>query len=85
MSVMAVVQFGLAMIPLWSLASAALISGITSGTESSIRNALELSMTTQPALAARGANSFEMPPPALNRAMSIPLNESFVSSSTAIS
>src|SRR6266545_6331430 len=85
MSVMAVVQFGLAIMPLCHFTSAALISGITSGTESSMRNALELSMTTQPARAARGANSFEMLPPALNNARSMPLNDSFVSSSTAIS
>ena len=50
-----------------------------------MRNALELSTTTQPALAAMGANSFEMLPPALNSAMSMPLNESFVSSVTAMS
>ena len=60
-------------------------SGTTSGTESSCRNAEELSTTTQPAAAATGANSFEMEPPALNRAMSIPLNESFVSSCTVTS
>ena len=85
MSVMAVVQFGLAMMPLCHFTSSALISGITSGTASSCRNALELSTTTQPALAAMGANSFEMLPPALNSAMSMPLNESFVSSLTAMS
>jgi hypothetical protein len=59
--------------------------GTTSGTASSMRNALELSTTTQPALAAMGANSFEMPPPALNSAMSMPANESFVSSLTVMS
>ena len=80
MSVMAVVQFGLAMMPLCCFTSAALISGTTSGTLSSMRNALELSTTTQPALAAMGANSLEMLPPALNSAMSMPANESFVSS-----
>src|SRR6266699_4774588 len=85
MRVMAVVQFGLAMIPACNFMSAALISGITSGTESSMRNALELSMTAQPALAAKGANSFEMPPPALNNAMSMPWNESLPSSLIAIS
>ena len=37
-----------------------------------MRKALELSTTTQPALAAMGANSLEMPPPALNSAMSMP-------------
>ena len=84
-SVMAVVQFGLAMMPLCHFTSAALISGTTSGTLSSMRNALELSTTTQPALAAMGANSFEMLPPALNSAMSMPANESFVSSVTVMS
>ena len=80
MSVMAVVQFGLAMMPLCDFTSEALISGTTSGTSGSMRNALELSTTTQPALAAMGANSLEMAPPALNSAMSMPLNDSFVSS-----
>src|SRR5690349_2809928 len=84
-SVMAVVQFGLAMMPLCDFTSEALISGTTSGTDASMRKALELSITTQPALAAMGANSFEMPPPALNSAMSMPLNESFVNSLTAMS
>jgi hypothetical protein len=63
----------------------ALISGIDERHVSSCRNALELSTTTQPALAAIGANSFEMLPPALNSAMSIPANESFVNSLTVIS
>jgi hypothetical protein len=40
-----------------------------------MRNALELSTTTQPALAAMGANSLEIAPPALKSAMSIPANE----------
>jgi hypothetical protein len=80
--VIAVVQFGLAMIPLCSFTSSLLISGITNGTSGSMRNALELSMTTQPSFAAKGANSFEMLPPALNRATSIPAKLSFVSSFT---
>src|SRR5215469_7621134 len=84
-NVIAVVQFGLAIMPLCHFTSEALISGTTSGTLSSWRNALELSTTTQPALAAMGANSFEMLPPALNSAMSMPANESFVSSVTVIS
>ena len=45
-----------------------------------MRNALELSTTTQPAWAAMGAYSFEMLPPALNSAMSMPPKESFFSS-----
>src|SRR5208282_4193942 len=83
MSVMAVVQLGLAMIPLCQAMSAALISGTTSGTASSMRKALELSTTTQPALTARGANCLEMPAPALKRAMSTPWNEAAVNSRTA--
>src|ERR1017187_9136181 len=82
---MAVVQFGLAIMSLCHLMSEALISGMTRGTFSSIRKALELSMTTHPAWAAMGANSFEMLPPALNSAMSMPAKESFFSSVTAMS
>ena len=82
---MAVVQFGFAMMPLCCFTSAAFTSGTTSGTFSSMRNALELSTTTQPALAAMGANAFEMLPPALNSAMSTPAKESSVSSVTATS
>ena len=48
MSVMAVVQFGLAMMPLCHFTSEALISGTTSGTLLSMRKALELSTTTAP-------------------------------------
>ena len=68
-----------------SRAASGLISGTTSGTSSSMRKADELSMTTQPAAAAEGANSFEIPPPAEKRAMSIPAKESWVSSFTSIS
>ena len=85
MRVMAVVQFGLAMMPLCHFTSEALISGTTSGTFSSMRKALELSTTTQPAWTAMGAYSFEMLPPALNSAMSMPAKESFVSSATVFS
>ena len=85
MSVIAVVQFGFAMMPRWFFTSAALISGTTSGTVGSMRNALELSITTQPAFAAMGANSFEMLPPALKSAMSMPAKESLVSSVTVTS
>ena len=81
-----VVQFGLAMIPFGHLAtSPGLISGTTSGTSGSIRNAEELSITTAPAAAAAGANSSEMPPPALKRARSMPEKESGLSSFTACS
>ncbi len=44
MSITVVVQFGFAMIPRWSLTSSALISGMTSGTCGSIRNAEDLSI-----------------------------------------
>ena len=47
-----------------------------------MRKALELSTTTQPALAAMGANSREIEPPALNSAMSVPAKLSRVSSLT---
>ena len=42
-------------------------------------------MTTAPAAAAEGPNSSEIPPPALNSAMSMPAKESWVSSCTVIS
>ena len=56
----------------------------TSGTPSSMRNAEELSTTTAPAATACGANSREIPPPALKSAISTPVKESGVSSFTAI-
>jgi hypothetical protein len=49
-----VVQFGFAMMPLGA-AACGLTSLTTSGTSGSIRHALELSMTTAPASAKRGA------------------------------
>src|SRR5665811_1588350 len=67
-----VVQFGFAMIPLWSRAAASLTPTTTSGTDGSIRNAEELSTTTAPASANAGANSREREPPAENSATSIP-------------
>src|SRR5438105_14123134 len=81
---MIVEQFGLAIIPLWPAIAAALISGITSGTFGSIRNAEELSITTAPAFTAIGANFREMPEPAENSAISTPSNEVSVSSSITI-
>src|SRR6185437_5348061 len=45
---MIVEQLGLAMIPLCCLTASGLISGTTSGTPASIRNAEELSTTTAP-------------------------------------
>ena len=50
-----------------------------------MRQALELSTTTQPALAAAGANFSEVPPPAENRAMSTPSKLSSVRTSTVSS
>ena len=78
-------QFGFAIIPLWLRASLGFISGTTRGTPSSILKAEELSITTAPALAAALPNSFEIFPPALKRAISIPSNELFVSSCMTIS
>ena len=72
-------QFGQAIIPRWSLSRCALISGTTSGTAGSIRNALDLSITIAPALTAIGANSRDCWAPAENSAKSTPLNEPAVS------
>src|ERR1017187_933849 len=52
------------------------------GTEGSMRNAEELSMTKTPCLAAIGANFLEIDPPALKNAMSTPLKLFSVNSST---
>ena len=48
-----------------------------------MRQALELSITTHPSLAAQGANVSLVPPPAENSAISKPLNESSFNSSTS--
>ena len=74
-------QFGFAMIPLCFKISSGLTSGTTSGTSGSIRNALELSITIAPRLAASGANVLEIEPPA-NKAISIPSKDSGLASST---
>jgi hypothetical protein len=78
-------QLGTAMMPLCSRMRRALISGITSGTSASIRNAEELSMTTAPAFAAVGENLRETELPAENSARSTPAKEPSVSSSMTIS
>src|SRR5271154_5143141 len=70
-----VVQFGHATIPLCRRAAAPFISGTTSGTSGSIRNALDLSTTIAPALTAIGANSRDWSAPAENSAISMPWNE----------
>ena len=68
-----VVQFGLAMMPFGRSASACgLTSATTSGTCGSIRNADELSITTAPASATRGASSLAVPLPAEKSTMSSP-------------
>ena len=68
-----VVQFGLAMMPLGgSIASSGFTSETTSGTSGSIRQATELSTTTAPAAATRGAVASEAVLPLENRAMSSP-------------
>ena len=68
------------MSPLFEWVASGFISGIISGTSGSILKADELSITTAPDLAATGANSFEMLPPALKRAMSTSSNEFNVNS-----
>jgi hypothetical protein len=68
-----VVQLGLATIPFGRSAIACgLTSATTSGTCGSIRQADELSITTAPASATRGASSSEVPLPAENSATSRP-------------
>jgi hypothetical protein len=74
-------QLGLAITPLCAPMAWGLISGTTSGTPSSMRNAEELSMTTAPAFTAMGAKRLEMPLPAENNAMSTPSKLASVSSS----
>ena len=54
-----------------SIASA-FTSGTISGTSGSMRQAEELSMTTQPCAAIFGDHSFETAPPADIRQMSVP-------------
>ena len=76
MTVTMVVQFGQATMPAWPFTACALTSGTTSGTVGSMRNALDLSTTTAPALTATGANSLDCAEPAENSAISTPLNAS---------
>ena len=57
-------------------------SGTTSGTSGSIRQALEVSMQTAPAMTADGQNSLEPLPPAARSAISTPSKESCFSSPT---
>ena len=68
-----VVQFGLAMMPLARRVTACgLTSETTSGTSGSIRQAEELSITTAPAAATRGAMALAVALPAENSTMSNP-------------
>src|SRR6185437_14711475 len=81
-----VVQFALAMIPLGRLRTCSgLISGTTSGTSGSMRNAPELSTATGPRAAAIGAHSADTSSGTSNIATSTPSNTSGASSRTATS
>src|SRR5712691_11549235 len=73
MTVTMVVQFGEATMPRWVRTACALISGTTSGTSGSIRNALDLSTTVAPAATRRGAISRDWAEPAEQNAISTPL------------
>ncbi len=78
-----VVQFGLATMPLgMSSRSSGFTSDTTSGTSGSLRHALELSTTTAPASATRGAQTLEVEPPLENRATSMPEKSAVAVSST---
>src|SRR5712691_6987223 len=77
-----VVQLGHATMPRWPRRAWALISGTTSGTDGSMRYALDLSTTTAPALTACGAYSFDWADPAEKSATSTPLKASGPSFST---
>ncbi len=70
---MMVEQLGLAMMPRCARTASGLISGTTSGTAGSMRNAEELSTTTAPCCTASGAKRLEVLPPAEKSAMSTPL------------
>ena len=74
MSVTAVEQLGLAMMPWWVRSASGLISGMTSGTFGSIRSAELLSITRQPALTASGAKARVTGPPAAKNATSMSPN-----------
>ena len=67
-----VVQFGLAISPLWPSAASGLTSGTTSGTSSCMRQKLVLSTTTAPASTNCGAHSALTAPPAEESTMSRP-------------
>ncbi len=80
-----VAQFGVAMMPLCCSTSAPLISGTTSGTSGSMRQAPVLSMTTAPAFTALGEYSFEVSSGMALKTMSQPWKLSCVRASTSSS
>lgn len=82
-----VVQFGLAMMPLGRCPASRekLTSETTSGTSGSLRQAEELSTTTAPAAANRGACTRDIVAPAENSAMSRPDGSAVSLFSTSIS
>ncbi len=63
-------QLGLERMPRWASTASGLTSGTTSGTPGSMRNALDLSTTTQPRATAAGAKRFDVDPPAEKSARS---------------
>ena len=69
MTIWMVLQFGLAMMRrrVWRASACGFTSGTTRGTSGSMRKWLVLSMTMQPAAAARGAWTAETAAPGLNR------------------
>ena len=77
-----VVQFGLAITPLWAKAASGLTSGTTSGTPSSIRKALELSTITAPAAVIASRHCLETEPPADASTRSTPSKDWAETSST---
>ena len=77
-------QFGFAMMPRWPASASGLISGTTSGTPASMRNADELSTTTAPRAVAMGAYLRDVEPPAEKSARSTPSNELSLSSVTVM-
>jgi hypothetical protein len=72
-------QFGLAMMLRLEkrLRACGFTSGTTSGTSGSMRKWLVLSITTQPAAAARGAWTADTEAPGENRPMSVPRKSNF--------
>ena len=81
-----VVQFGFAMMPFRAERTSSGLTSLTiNGTSGSIRQADELSITTTPAAAKRGASTRDAAPPAENSAISRPEGSASALSSTATS